>query len=291
MRFVIVTGLSGAGKTQAIRCLEDFQYFCIDNLPPALIPKLSELCYASGDKIDKVAIVVDIRGRGFFDELFQSLKSIENMGYKYEILFLDASDNVLVKRYKESRRNHPLNNDGSIIDAIHEERERLKEVKKKANHIIDTSNLSTRQLREELKKIFIIGEKFESLVITVESFGFKYGIPIDADLVFDVRFLPNPYYIEELKHYSGNDIPVRDYVLKWSETVEFIKKVDDLLEFLIPYYIKEGKARLVIAVGCTGGRHRSVTIANSIYEKLKENGHTVLITHRDLSNDVMGDVR
>lgn len=213
------------------------------------------------------------------------------MGYKYEILFLDASDNVLVKRYKESRRNHPLDNDGNIIDAIKEERERLREVKEKAHHIIDTSNLSTRQLREEIKKIFITGEKFESLVITVKSFGFKYGMPIDADLVFDVRFLPNPYYIEELKSYSGNDVPVRDYVLKWSETLEFIEKVSDLLEFLIPYYIKEGKSRLVIAVGCTGGRHRSVTIANSIYENLKKNGHTVLITHRDLSNDVMGDVK
>ncbi|MCX7885573.1 MAG: RNase adapter RapZ [Caloramator sp.] len=291
MRFVIVTGLSGAGKTQTIRCLEDFQYFCIDNLPPMLIPKLSELCYASGDKIDKVAIVVDIRGGGFFDQLFQSLKTIENMGYKYEILFLDASDNVLVKRYKESRRNHPLANDGNIIDAIQEERGRLKEVKKKANHIIDTSNLSTRQLREELKKIFVTGEKFESLVITVESFGFKYGMPIDADLVFDVRFLPNPYYIEELKPFSGNDVPVRDYVLKWNETQEFIIRVSDLLEFLIPYYIKEGKTRLVIAVGCTGGRHRSVTIANLIYENLKKNGHSALITHRDLTNDVLGDVR
>lgn len=291
MHFVVVTGLSGAGKSQTIRCLEDMGYYCVDNLPPALIPKFAEICYQTGGKIDKVAIVIDIRGGKLFDELFNGLKLLNSMGYEYQILFLDASDEVLVKRFKESRRNHPLANDGSIVNAIKEERSRLMEVKGKAQHIVDTSNLSTRQLREELQKIFLTGEKFESLVITVMSFGFKYGIPLDADTVFDVRFLPNPYYIEELKRHSGNETVIKEYVHKWSETAEFLEKSNDMLEFLIPNYIKEGKSRLVIAIGCTGGRHRSVVIANSIYESLKENGHTVLINHRDVMKDVVGDVR
>lgn len=237
MNFVIVTGLSGAGKSQTIRCLEDMGYYCVDNLPPALIPKFAEICYQTGGKIDKIAIVIDIRGGKLFDDLFHGLKILNLMGYEYKILFMDASDSVLVKRYKESRRNHPLANDGSIINAIQEEREKLQEVKSKANHIVDTSNLSTRQLREELQKIFLTGEKFENLVITVMSFGFKYGIPIDADMVFDVRFLPNPYYIEELKKHSGNESVIKDYVLQWTETGEFIKKANDMIEFLIPYCI------------------------------------------------------
>lgn len=291
MRFVIVTGLSGAGKTQTIRCLEDFGYYCIDNLPPELIPKFAEICYQTGGKIEKIAIVVDIRMGEFFNELFQSLKLLNDIGYKYEILFLDASDEVLVKRYKESRRNHPLASDGGILDAITEERGRLAEVKGKADHIIDTSDVTPRQLRIELEKLYVSGEKFDSLVITVISFGFKYGMPIDADLVFDVRFLPNPFYVEDLKRYSGNEEKVRNYVLKWPEAGEFIKKIDDLLEFLIPNYIKEGKSRLIIGVGCTGGRHRSVVIANAIYQNLKSHGHTVLISNRDIAQDVMGDVK
>jgi UPF0042 nucleotide-binding protein len=291
MRFVIVTGLSGAGKTQTIRCLEDFGYYCIDNLPPELIPKFAEICYQTGGKIEKIAIVVDIRMGEFFNELFQSLKLLNDIGYKYEILFLDASDEVLVKRYKESRRNHPLASDGGILDAIAEERGRLAEVKGKADHIIDTSDVTPRQLKIELEKLYVSGEKFDSLVITVISFGFKYGIPIDADMVFDVRFLPNPFYVEDLKRYSGNEEKVRNYVLKWPEAGEFIKKIDDLLEFLIPNYIKEGKSRLIIGVGCTGGRHRSVVIANAIYQNLKSHGHTVLISNRDIAQDVMGDVK
>lgn len=291
MNFVIVTGLSGAGKSQTIRCLEDMGYYCVDNLPPALIPKFAEICYQAGGKIDRIAIVIDIRGGKLFDDLFNGLKTLNSMGYEYQILFMDASDAVLVKRYKESRRNHPLANEGSIINAIQEERDKLHEVKSKANHIVDTSNLTTRQLREELQKIFLTGQRFESLVITVMSFGFKYGIPIDADLVFDVRFLPNPYYIEDLKKHSGNEDVIKNYVLQWNETTQFINKADDMIEFLIPNYIKEGKSRLVIAIGCTGGRHRSVVIANSIYENLKKNGHTVLINHRDIMQDVVGDVR
>ncbi|WDC83587.1 RNase adapter RapZ [Caloramator sp. mosi_1] len=289
MQFVIVTGLSGAGKTQTIRCLEDIGFFCIDNLPPALIPKFAELCYQSKGKIDRIAIVVDIRGRNFFDNIFTGLKSLEDMGLKYEILFLDAQDDVLIKRFKESRRNHPLSSGKRIEDAILEERKRLEDIKSKASHIIDTSRLTVRQLKEEINKIYIMGEKFESLIITVTSFGFKYGIPLDCDLVFDVRFIPNPYYIDELKRQSGIDKEVYDYVFKWDETNKFVEKTTDLLEFLIPNYIKEGKSQLVIGIGCTGGRHRSVAIANRIYENLKNNNHTVLISHRDITKDLAGD--
>ncbi len=291
MKFVIVTGLSGAGKTQTIRCLEDFGYFCIDNLPPALIPKFAEICHQAEDKIEKVAIVVDIRGGEFFDDLFNGLKSLIEMGNEYEILFLDASDEVLVKRYKESRRMHPLAKSDRVINGILEEREILSDVYEKATHVIETTNLSSRQLREELKKIYVIGEKFESLIITVMSFGFKYGIPLDCDLVFDVRFLPNPYYVEELKIHSGNEENVKNYVLDWPEANEFIRKIDDLLEFLIPFYIKEGKTQLVVGIGCTGGRHRSVVISNAIYENLKKNDHTAHIEHRDISEDVSEEAK
>ncbi|MDO6354976.1 RNase adapter RapZ [Caloramator sp. CAR-1] len=290
MNFVIVTGLSGAGKSQTIRFLEDFGFFCIDNLPPALIPKFAEICYQTGGKIEKIAIVVDIRGREFFNDLFMALKLLQSMGYNYEILFLEAKDEILVKRYKETRRNHPLAHDGNIFEAIRKERLKLNEVKKQAKHIIDTSDLLPRQLREELERIFVSGENFESLVISVQSFGFKYGIPIDADIVFDVRFLPNPYYIEELKRFSGLEENIREYVLSSAEAKEFLEKVTDLFEFLIPNYIKEGKSRLVIAIGCTGGRHRSVVLASEVYKRLKDNGHTVLINHRDISKDVSGEV-
>lgn len=290
MEFVIVTGLSGAGKTQAIRSLEDMGYFCIDNLPPALLSKFAEICCQSNGKIEKVAVVVDIRGGKFFDDFFGGLNDLKAMGNKYQILYIDASDEVLVKRYKESRRNHPLAIKGRIINGIREERQKLEEVKRHADHIIDTTNLTSRQLKEEIKKIFLVGEEFDSLIINIISFGFKYGIPIDSDLVFDVRFLPNPYYIKELKNYSGNDDKVKEYVFKWPETMEFINKVSDLLQFLIPLYIKEGKNQLVISIGCTGGRHRSVAIANKIFEILKKQGHAVFINHRDISKDAMEDV-
>lgn len=291
MKLIIVSGLSGAGRTQAIRFFEDFGYFCVDNMPPALIPKFAELCGAADNKIDKVAIVVDIRGREFFNDLFQSLKKVTEMGYKYEILFLEASDQALIKRYKETRRNHPLAPNDRLINGIKEERKLLAEVKQRATHVIDTSNLLTRQLREELQRIYVTGGEFEGMIINVVSFGFKYGLPIDADLVFDVRFLPNPYYIDELRRFSGNDDVVKNYVMKWDAAKEFIKKTSELLEFLIPNYIKEGKSQLVIAVGCTGGRHRSVTIANALYESLKSNGHSTLINHRDLNLDVAGDAK
>lgn len=288
MRFVIVTGLSGAGKTQAVRCLEDLGFFCVDNLPPALVPKFAELCFQTEGRIENIALVIDIRGGKFFDDMFEGLNHLKSQNYKYEILFLDASDDVLIKRFKESRRSHPLAPDGRILDGINEERIRLTEAKSKADNIIDTSNLTPRQLKEEIIHIFVEGKKFEGIIITVASFGFKYGIPLDSDLVFDVRFLPNPYYVEVLKKKSGKDEPVRQFVMKWPEAAEFLDKVTDLAEFLIPRYIKEGKTHLVISVGCTGGRHRSVVIANQIYEQLKKNGHRVIIDHRDISEDVEG---
>ncbi|KGN03348.1 glmZ(sRNA)-inactivating NTPase [Clostridium novyi A str. 4570] len=287
MRFVIVTGLSGAGKSQAIRSLEDLGYFCVDNLPPTLMGKFAEACYQTDGKIDKIALVIDIRGGEFFDDLFENLKYLKEQNYRYEILFLDASDKVLVKRYKESRRTHPLAPGGRLIQGIELERRRLNEVKYKANNIIDTSNMTQMQLREKIWRIYGDDEQIENrLIIDVLSFGFKYGIPVDADLVFDVRFLPNPYYIPELKQFSGDDKEIQDYVLGFKETKEFIAKLDDMLEFLIPNYIKEGKIQLVVAIGCTGGRHRSVTIANAIYDRLKEKGHKVSKEHRDINEDI-----
>ncbi|MEF9935085.1 MAG: RNase adapter RapZ [Clostridium sp.] len=290
MRFLVVTGLSGAGKTQAIRCLEDLNYFCIENIPPSLIPKFAELSYKVNDKVEKIAIVIDVRGGKFFDELFNGLCELNNMGYKYEILFLDASDETLVKRFKESRRTHPLSKKGRILTGIQEERNKLSEVREKADHVIDTSNLSTKGLKEKIKSIYGTWEREDGFIINVMSFGFKYGMPIDADLVFDVRFLPNPYYIDELRSLSGNDKEIKDYVTSFEVTKEFISKVNNMLEFLIPYYIEEGKTQLVVAIGCTGGRHRSVVMANAVHEFLKDN-HNSEIIHRDISHDATRDVK
>lgn len=287
MRFVVVTGLSGAGKTQAIRCLEDLGYFCVDNMPPSLIPKFAESCYQSEGRIDKIAMVIDIRGGRFFDDLFASLNYLKELEITYEILFLDATDEVLIKRFKESRRKHPLAPDGRILTGIELERKRLSEVKSKADKIINTTKLSTRQLRDEITTMYSEEGQVEiELMITVVSFGFKYGIPVDSDLVFDVRFLPNPFYIPELKKFSGLDKEVKDYVLKYKETIEFNNKLEDMLDFLIPNYIKEGKRQLIISIGCTGGRHRSVAIAEEIYYNLEAKGHKVNIEHRDVNEDV-----
>jgi len=287
MRFVIVTGLSGAGKTQAIRSLEDLGYFCVDNLPPTLIPKFAEACFETEGKIDKIALVIDIRGGLFFDDLFNSLIYLKDQGYKYEILFLDATDEVLIKRYKESRRKHPLAPDGRTITGITLERNRLKEVKDRADNIINTSKFSSRELREDINRIYGEEGQYESqLIISVVSFGFKYGMPLDSDLVFDVRFLPNPFYIPELKSFSGNDEPVKNYVLGYPETIGFLERLNDMLEFLIPNYLKEGKRQLIVSIGCTGGRHRSVAIANEIYKKLRDDGRKVNIEHRDINEDI-----
>lgn len=287
MRFIIVTGLSGAGKTEATRSLEDMGYFCVDNLPPKLIPKFAEACVQSQGKIDKVALVIDIRGGIFFDDLFESLIYLKKQDFKYEILFLDASDEVLVKRFKESRRSHPLAPGSRIITGINEERKRLREVKDRADIIIDTSKYAIKDLREEMTKNYgDVTEPEKDLSVTILSFGFKYGIPVDSDLVFDVRFIPNPFYIPELKPYSGNDEPVKQYVLQQEETKGFIKRTDELLEFLIPNYKKEGKRQLIISIGCTGGRHRSVAIANQIYENLASRNYNISVEHRDIREDV-----
>lgn len=285
MKFIVITGLSGAGKSQAVKFLEDLGFFCVDNLPPALILKFAEICSQSRGPIDKVAIVTDIRGGKFFDQLQSSLDELQKEGFNYDILFLEASDETLIKRFKSSRRMHPLAVDGRIIRGINAERRKLEEIKAKATYIIDTTNMSTSQLKQEIIHLFVEGGKTERLMINVISFGFKYGIPLDADLVFDVRFLPNPYYVESLKKLSGNDYEVREYVMKWPEALVFMNKLMDIIEFLIPYYIKEGKTQLVVAIGCTGGRHRSVTIANLFSSKLKEKEHRVIIEHRDIDEE------
>jgi len=283
MEFVIVTGLSGAGKSQAIKIMEDIGFYCMDNLPPSLLPKFAELCFQSKGKIDKVAVVLDIRGGKFFNDLFISLDVLKSEGYGYKIIFLDASNEVLIKRYKELRRPHPLSPNGRIIEGIEKEREKLKEVREKANNIIDTSTFTLGILKEEIKNIFVEGKEFKNLTISILSFGFKHGIPLDSDLVFDVRFLPNPHYIDDLRQFTGNDKKVRDYVMQWEQSKEFANKLTDLIDFLIPYYIKEGKTQLVVAMGCTGGKHRSVTIANVLHEHLNKNGHRTIIRHRDSS--------
>lgn len=287
MRFVIVTGLSGAGKTQATRALEDLGYFCVDNLPPKLISKFAEMCAQSGGNIEKIALVIDIRGGIFFDDFFETLSYLKQNEFKYEILFLEATDEVLIKRFKESRRSHPLSPDGRVLNGITQEREKLREVKNVADIIIDTSKYEIRHLREKINMAYgdhTYPEK--QLSVTVLSFGFKYGIPVDSDLVFDVRFIPNPFYIPELKQYSGNDEPVKEYVLKQDETATFIEKLVDMLKYLIPNYIKEGKRQLIISIGCTGGRHRSVAIANEVYERLNKENYNSRIEHRDVSEDL-----
>jgi UPF0042 nucleotide-binding protein len=283
MDFVVITGMSGAGKSQAMKVMEDMGYYCMDNLPPALLSKFAELTYKSTKEIKKVAVVVDIRGGVFFEDLFQELDELVEMGVGYKILFLDSANETLIKRYKELRRPHPLNPEGNLIDGIKEERRILHQVKSRADYIVDTSKFNLGMLKEELTRIFVGGEERSKLSISVTSFGFKYGVLLDADLVFDVRFIPNPYYIPELKEHSGLQKDVEDYVFKWSQTQIFIGKTIDMLEFLIPYYVTEGKTRLVIGIGCTGGKHRSVAISEEIGRILEKNGHRVLVDHRDLS--------
>ena len=285
MRFVIVTGMSGAGKTSVLKFLEDINFFCVDNLPPALLPKFAELCYEQEGEIERVAMGIDIRGGRLFNDLFEVLSDLQAKGYEYEILYLDASDEVLIKRYKETRRSHPLSRNGSIQEGIVKEREMLRDVKTKATYIIDTSQALTRQLKEQINGIFVENKKHENLVITIQSFGFKYGIPTDSDLVFDVRFLPNPFYIQELKELTGNDEPVSSYVMQFEESQTFLQKLVDMVEFLIPLYIKEGKNNLVISIGCTGGKHRSVTLANALYAALGQDKHTMLLQHHDIEKD------
>lgn len=287
MRFVIVTGMSGAGKSTALKMLEDAGYFCVDNLPIALVGKFAELIYQKNREISKAALGIDIRNGQALENLEEVLEEMTGRNFPYEILFLDASDETLVKRYKETRRIHPLAMDDRVDKGIALERKKLSFLKEHADFIIDTSLLLTRELKLELEKIFVKDAQYKNLFVTVLSFGFKYGIPSDSDLVFDVRFLPNPYYIEELRPKTGNDKEIKDYVMAFEPAHIFLNKLTDMLEFLIPNYILEGKNQLVISIGCTGGKHRSVTLANEIYETLKNNdgGYGVKIEHRDIEKD------
>lgn len=285
MKFVILTGMSGAGKSDALRFLEDIGYFCVDNLPPSLIPKFIELCSKPGLEMDYIALGIDIRGGKLFDDLFSYLTEIKNENYKFDILFLEASDEALLKRFKESRRRHPLAGNDRLITGIMKERELLSEIKEKSDYIIDTTYILPRQLKEKINEIFLENKAFNSLMITVISFGFKYGIPSDSDLVFDVRFIKNPFYVADLREYTGNDVIVRDFVLGCEESVQFLEKINDLIEFLIPNYINEGKNQLVISIGCTGGKHRSVTLANEVYTNLQKLGLSATISHRDIEKD------
>lgn len=284
MKFVIVTGMSGAGKSTTLKMLEDLGYFCVDNLPVPLIEKFAELTYDPNSELSKVAIGIDIRTG--LQQIEPTLLRLKQQGCVYEILFMDCSDEILVKRFKETRRNHPYAIGGRVEDGIKKERLELDYLKKNATYIFDTSQLLTRELKAEVNNIFAKNKGFKNLFITVLSFGFKYGIPNDADLVFDVRFLPNPYYIEELKTKTGNDQEVQEYVMSFKEAGMFLDKLEDMLLFLIPNYVLEGKNQLVIAIGCTGGKHRSVTLANKIYERLKEKDqYGIRIEHKDIEKD------
>ncbi|MDD3766848.1 MAG: RNase adapter RapZ [Eubacteriales bacterium] len=281
MRFVIITGLSGAGKSQAVDVLEDSGYFCVDNLPPSFISKFAELCFSSQGKLNKVAMVCDIRGGEMFGELAKSLEDLKSKGFNFELLFLEANDETLIKRYKESRRKHPLMTDDRLPEAIARERKVLEEIKSSATHIIDTSTTTRQQLKSQLLQIYAENDKNQGIVINIISFGFKYGIPLDADLVFDVRFLPNPYYIPELKNLTGLNDEVVDYVMSFPQSKEFKEKLFDMIDYLLPHYIEEGKSQIVIAIGCTGGMHRSVTFARHLAGHIKSSGFRAYTTHRD----------
>ena len=287
MRFVVVTGMSGGGKSTALRMLEDAGFYCVDNLPVPLIEKFVELIAAPGGEVSKVALGLDVRADQAFEDVQHVLEKLRENGYHFEILFMEATDSTLVKRYKETRRVHPLSPDGRVEDGIRKERAILTDIRNKADYVIDTSKLLTRELKEELDRIFVRNEEYNSLMVTILSFGFKHGIPADADLVFDVRFLPNPFYIDELKYKTGNDKEVQDYVMGFQEAHIFIDKLSDMLEFLIPNYIKEGKYQLVIGIGCTGGKHRSVTLANQLYNRLRDkSGYGLKIAHRDVGQGI-----
>lgn len=287
MKFVIVTGLSGSGKSEAMNALEDMGFYCVDNLPPALIINFAELFFQANSNIDKVALGIDIRGREFFQALNIALEQLSTANYKYDMIYLDCDDDVLIKRYKMTRRNHPLAVNAQIPDGIKKERVIMEPLKKYSNMIIDTSNMKPKDLKSEIASMYDSGDGLESPNITISavSFGFKYGLPIDADLVFDVRFLPNPYYVPELRPKTGDYQEVREFVMDSEISHEFLDKLFDILDFLIPQYINEGKQHLVIGIGCTGGRHRSVTITNYTYDYLCEHGYRAVKKHRDSKLD------
>ncbi len=286
MRLVIITGMSGAGKTAALKMMEDMGFYCVDNLPIPLVGKFAELVQSSSVEVNRAALGIDVRSGDELTQLEGTLNDWDQSGFPYEIMFLDASDEVLIKRYKETRRAHPLAGKERLDSGIAKERIKLDFLKKRANYILDTSTLLTRELKEELERIFMDCEHFSNLFVTILSFGFKYGIPSDADLVFDVRFLPNPYYDENLRSHTGNETEVQEFVRRGGTADIFLDKLYDMIDFLLPNYVKEGKNQLVIAVGCTGGKHRSVTVANLLYERLR--GHTeigIKLEHRDIEMD------
>ena len=288
MRLVIVTGMSGAGKSTAMKMMEDMGFFCIDNLPIPLLDKLVDFTKSFDTQQKKIAIGIDARSGESLDSLNTVLDELSKKDIKYEILFLDAEDNVLVKRYKETRRSHPLAHGERVDKGIRHERCKLEYLKEKADYIIDTSRLLTRELKTELERIFVKDEEFNSLYVTILSFGFKYGIPADSDIVMDVRFLPNPYYVDGLRPKTGNDVEIQQYVMQFAEAKEFLDKLEDLVKFLIPHYIDEGKNQLVISIGCTGGKHRSVTLANELYKRLDGNkDYGLKIEHRDIGKDAL----
>ena len=289
MRLVIVTGMSGAGKSTAMKMMEDMGYFCIDNLPIFLFEKFMEFFNGTHPAQQKVAVGMDVRSGTDLENLEFALQRLEYMEIPFEVLFLDADDKTLIKRYKETRRVHPLANGERIEKGLEREREKIAFLKKDANYIIDTSNLLTRELKYELERIFVHEEEFKSMMVTILSFGFKYGIPADSDMVMDVRFLPNPYYDVELRPKTGNDKEIQEFVMKYPEATEFIDKLEDLVQFLIPQYISEGKNQLVISIGCTGGKHRSVTLANELYHRMdgEDRDYGLKIEHRDLTKDAL----
>ena len=285
MEFIIVSGLSGAGKSTVISILEDSGFFCVDNLPPVLIPKFAELCLAGTGAYERVAMVCDIRGGQTFDALFDSLDALKEMQFDYKILFVEADTETIIKRYKETRRAHPLmTGDMTLTEAVEEERRAMEPVRARAAYIIKTTALSTKKLRDEVLSLFAPNrEKKEEMSISVTSFGFKYGIPMEADMVFDVRFLPNPFYVDELRPMCGLDAPVRDYIFQYQETEEFMGHLERLMTFLLPRFVEEGKSALVIAVGCTGGRHRSVAVTRALAQTIRKLGYNAGENHRDMT--------
>lgn len=284
MEFLIITGLSGGGKSQAADIIEDLDFYCVDNMPAALIPRFAELCAATKGRYEKVALVTDMREKNGVQEIISALKNLKNMEFGYKILFMEADNPVIIKRYKESRRPHPLTKKGdSIDDSIARERELMQPIRDAADYIVNTSHLTLGQLQNELYTLFSGNAADRPISLNVVSFGFKYGMPLDADLVFDVRFLPNPYYVETMRQHSGLDEDVRDYVFSFAQTKEFMIKLTDMIEFLLPQYIEEGKYSLTIAIGCTGGRHRSVAIAEALGEALRNRGLNVASINRDIN--------
>ena len=284
MRLVIVTGISGAGKVTALKIFEDNGYYCVDNLPIDLIESFADILFGQTNEKNKVAIGVDIRSGKNLEKMSEVLKNMKAKEQNYEILFLDCNNNTLIKRFKETRRSHPMGDRDSVENEINEERAKLEFLREQADYIIDTSNLLVKELRGEIEKIFVLNRDYRNLFVTIMSFGFKHGVPADCDLVFDVRFLPNPYYVPELKHKSGNQKEVQDYVLNSPVSHEFLDKLVDMIKFLIPNYIEEGKNQLVIGIGCTGGHHRSVTIANELYNQLNSSdaSYGIRLSHRDI---------